>query len=90
MIDGTIPYEVIGNFGAGSVLLKPASEGTGIIAGGGVRAVVELAGVRNVLTKCLGSNNPHNMIKATLEGIRRLRLPEEVAGMRGKGLEELR
>jgi small subunit ribosomal protein S5 len=90
MVDGTIPFEVTGIFGAGRVLLKPASDGTGIIAGGGVRAVVELAGVRNVLTKCLGSNNPHNMIKATLAGIRRLRLPEELASQRGKSLEELR
>ncbi len=90
VLEGTIPYEVIGRFGAGRVLLKPASDGTGIIAGGGIRAVVELSGIRNVLTKCLGSNNPHNMIKATLDAIRKLRLPEEIAAFRGKGLQELR
>ncbi|MEA2624420.1 MAG: small subunit ribosomal protein [Candidatus Binatota bacterium] len=90
MVDGTIPYDVLGVFGAGRVLLRAASEGTGIIAGGGIRAVVELAGIRNVLTKCLGSNNPHNMVKATLDGIRQLKPPEQVASVRGKTLEELR
>src|SRR5882724_9013505 len=84
IIEGTIPYTVHGRFGAGHVLLRPAADGTGVIAGGGVRAVVELAGVRNVLTKCLGSHNPHNMVKATLAGIRKLHLPEELAGRRGK------
>ena len=89
MIDGTIPFEVTGIFGAGAVLLKPASEGTGIIAGGGVRAVVELAGIANVLTKCIGSNNPHNMVRATFAALRELRPPSEVAGLRGKTLGDL-
>jgi len=88
--DGTIPYEVTGNFGAGQVLLKPASDGTGVIAGGGVRAVVELAGISNVLTKCLGSNNPHNMVRATMEALRMLKKPEALAALRGKSLAELR
>ena len=88
--DGTIPYDVTGNFGAGSVLLKPASDGTGVIAGGGVRAVVELAGISNVLTKCIGSNNPHNMVRATMAGLRELERPEQVAAARGKTLAELR
>src|SRR6201982_2605133 len=79
IIDGPIPHEVAGNFGAGSVLLKPASDGTGVIAGGGVRAVVELAGIANVLTKCIGSNNPHNMVRATMAALRLLRTPEAVA-----------
>ena len=88
--DGTIPYDVIGNFGAGSVLLKPASDGTGVIAGGGVRAVVELAGISNVLTKCIGSNNPHNMVRATMAALRLLKEPAKVAELRGKSLAELR
>jgi small subunit ribosomal protein S5 len=90
IIDGTIPYEVTGEFGAGTVLLKPASAGTGVIAGGGVRAVVELAGISNVLTKCIGSNNPHNMVRATMEALRQLQEPAKVAELRGKSLAELR
>ncbi len=90
LIEGTLPYEVIGRHGAGRVLLKPASQGTGLIAGGGVRAVMELAGVRNALTKCLGSTNPHNSVLATLEALRTLSLPEQVAERLGKTIEELK
>jgi small subunit ribosomal protein S5 len=90
LVDGTIPFEVQGYFGAGHVLLRPATDGTGVIAGGGVRAVVELAGVRNVLTKCIGSNNPHNMVKAAMHALTELRLPEDIAALRGKSLEEIR
>ena len=88
--EGTIPFSVVGIFGAGTVLLRPASDGTGVIAGGGVRAVVELAGIQNVLTKCIGSNNPHNMVKATVQALSELREPERVAALRGKELAEIR
>jgi len=90
LADGTIPFATIGLYGAGSVMLRPASDGTGVIAGGGVRAVVELAGIRNVLAKCIGSNNPHNMVKATIQALQELREPERVAALRGKDLAEIR
>ncbi len=90
ILEGTIPYQVKGRHGAGLVMIKPAGPGTGVIAGGGIRAVVELAGIENVLTKCLGSHNPQNMVKATMEALTQLSSPADVAARRGKHLEDIR
>ncbi|MBQ6908452.1 MAG: 30S ribosomal protein S5 [Clostridia bacterium] len=89
LLDGTVPHEIIGIYGAGTVLIKPAAEGTGIIAGGAVRAVMELAGVRNIRTKSLRSNNPKNVVNAAIEGLKNLKCAEQVARLRGKAIEEL-
>ena len=89
LTDVSIPHAVVGKYGAGRVLLKPASAGTGLIAGGPVRAVLEAAGVHNILTKCLGSHNPHNMVKATINGLNSLRTAQRIAASRGKTVEEI-
>ena len=87
--NGTIPHEVVGIYGAGAVMLKPAPEGTGVIAGGAVRAVMEAVGIRNICAKCQRSNNPQNVVKATMAGLTSLRSPEQVAAIRGKSVEEI-
>lgn len=89
IVNTTIPHDVIGEFGSGKVLMLPASEGTGVIAGGPVRAVMELAGIRDILTKSIGSNNPINMVYAVIEGLSRLKTAEDVARLRGKKVEEI-
>src|SRR5690606_28124696 len=86
----TIPFDVVGRYGAGKVMMRPAAAGTGVIAGGGVRAVVEAAGIQDVLTKCIGSNNPHTMVRATMVALATLRSPEQVAQSRGIEVAELR
>lgn len=88
LVDGTIPYGVTGEFGAAKVIIRPASPGTGVIAGGGVRAVIESSGITNILTKSLGSNNPHNLVKATIEGLSQLRTAAQISAVRGPREEE--
>jgi small subunit ribosomal protein S5 len=89
MVGTTIPHTVIGHFGAGEIFLKPASEGTGVISGGPVRAILELAGVSDILSKSLGTNTPINMVRATIDGLKQLKSAETVAKLRGKSVEEL-
>jgi small subunit ribosomal protein S5 len=90
LVKGTIPHDAMGHYGAGEVMLRPASRGTGVIAGGPVRAVLEQAGVRDVVTKCIGSNNPHNVVRATMAALRQLRTADQISIRRGKSIEELR
>ena len=89
LVNGTIPHEVTGIFGAGTVLMKPAPEGTGVIAGGACRAVMEAVGIRNITARCLRSNNPQNVVKATMGGLKSLRTAEQIAAIRGKSVAEI-